>query len=190
MKEYDLKKLLEEEEFLQQKIDSFFKEKILKKQPVEKEEILGHVFKAERNFQFVTSNTEMGFLDWAIAGCYYASYHAAVALIMTKGYSSKNHLATLCILIKEFYEKGLSQEEIIALSQLLDYQDILFYVESKNKREDATYSTKTRFEKSTVEQLNLKAHLFFSKIKNLLKRTLNNYLNSVKVLKDNFASVY
>jgi len=55
------------------------------------------------------------------------------------------------------------------LSQLLDYQDVLFYVESKNKREDATYSTKTKFDKPEVEQLRIKAALFVSKIKSILK---------------------
>jgi uncharacterized protein (UPF0332 family) len=83
---------------------------------------------------------------------------------MTKGQSSKNHLATLCVLIRDFYGKGLTEEDIETLSNLLDYQDVLFYVESKNKREDATYSTKTRYTKLEVGSLKLKASLFVAKI--------------------------
>ncbi|MBS3137367.1 HEPN domain-containing protein [Candidatus Woesearchaeota archaeon] len=113
---------------------------------------------------------KIGFLDWSIIGCYYACYHATHALIITKGYSSKNHLATLCILIKEFYRKGLNKEEIEILSNFLDYQDVLFYVESKNKREDATYSSKIRFTKEEVESLRIKAILFVSKIKEMIKK--------------------
>ena len=103
-----------------------------------------------------------------ITGCYYASYHSALALILTKNYSSKNHLATLLILIKEFYKKGLNKQEIEDLAKLLDYQDILFYVESKDKRERATYTTKINYDKKEVEELKLKSSLFVSKIKNML----------------------
>ncbi|MDO8656989.1 MAG: hypothetical protein Q7K45_07170 [Nanoarchaeota archaeon] len=87
---------------------------------------------------------------------------------MTKGYTSKNHLATLCILIKEFYQQGLSLEDIETISNFLDYQDVLFYVESKNKREDATYSSKIKFTKEEVESLRIKAVLFVSKIKEMV----------------------
>lgn len=88
---------------------------------------------------------------------------------MTKDYSSKNHLATLIILIKEFYNKELTKEDIKNFADMLDYQDILFYVESKNKREDATYSTKIVYSKQEAEQLRMKAALFVSKIKELIK---------------------
>ena len=62
----------------------------------------------------------------------------------------------------------IRKEDIEILSNLLDYQDVLFYVESKNKREDATYSTKTKFGKQEVEQLRIKSNLFVAKIKNIL----------------------
>ena len=42
-------------------------------------------------------------------------------------------------------------------------------VESKNKREDATYSTKILYTKKEAEQLRIKATLFVSKIKELVK---------------------
>ena len=133
------------------------------------EEIEGHILKAEHNLTFVKDNIKLNHLDWAITGCYYASYHAASALIMTRDYASKNHLATLLILTKEFYKKELTREDIKNFAELLDYQDILFYVESKNKREDATYSTKILYTKEEAEQLRIKATLFVSKIKELIK---------------------
>lgn len=52
---------------------------------------------------------------------------------------------------------------------MLDYQDVLFYIESKDKREDATYSTKLKFNQSEAEQLRVKAVLFINKIKLILK---------------------
>ena len=87
---------------------------------------------------------------------------------MKSGYSSKNHLATLCVLIQKYYRKELNKEDIELIAHFLDYQDLLFYVESKNKREDAAYSTKVAFEKKEVEQLRIKAVLFVSKVKSIL----------------------
>ena len=57
------------------------------------------------------------------------------------------------------------------LSKFLDYHDIMFYVESKNKREDATYSTRLLFDKKEVEDARLKAVLFVNKIKGILLET-------------------
>ncbi len=170
MQEYDLHKLMNSKELLSERIQYFTEKSILKNQDVDKEEIKGHLLKAEHNLRFATTLSEE-FLDWVIAACYYSSYHAAIALLLTKGFSSKNHLATLCILIREFYGNGLNKEDITALSQLLDYKDILFYVESKNKREHATYSAKIAFDKKDVDPLKMKAALFVSKIKTLLKGT-------------------
>lgn len=172
MKEYDLNKLIENHEIVDKNIQQFIKANILVKQPVDIEEINGHILKSDHNLRFVAETIKQNFLDWAITGCYYASYHAALALIMTKNYSSKNHLATLCVLIKEFYKKGLNKEDIELISLFLDYKDILFYLESKNKREDAAYSTKTRFDKKEVEALRIKAVLFASKIKAIIGENL------------------
>lgn len=160
MKEYDLNRLLEDKELVDTILREFLITGVLVQQEKDKSEIQGHILKAEHNLRFIHENFKLGFFDWAIVGCYYASYHAALAMILTKGYSSKNHMATLCVLIKEFYKKELTQEDIQILSHFLDYQDVLFYVESKNKREDATYSTKTRFTKQEVEALKIKASLF------------------------------
>jgi len=48
---------------------------------------------------------------------------------------------------------------------------LLFYVESKNKREDATYSTKSKFDKNEVEKLRIKAILLVAKFKSILEKT-------------------
>jgi len=168
MKEYDFNKLMEQPELVEEKITELSEKKVLRKQSVDVEEIIGHLLKAENNLRFILENIKLGFYDWSITGCYYACYHAALGLILTKGYFSKNHLATLCVLIKEFYQKELSKEDLEVLANVLDYQDVLFYVESKNKREDATYSTKTKFDKRDVEQLRIKAVIFVAKIKSIV----------------------
>ena len=173
MKEYDFHQLLENNVLVEQKIRDFLGKEILKKQNVDKQEIEGHILKADHNLRFVAENIKLGFVDWAITGCYYASYHAAIALILTREYSSKNHLATLCILIKEFYRRELSKEDIEMLGEFVDYKDLLFYVESKNKREDASYSSNLKFDKKDAEGLRVKAVLFVSKIKEILKKEMH-----------------
>lgn len=169
MKEYDFEKLMNSPGLVEEKIKELLEKGILRKQAVDWEEIKGHLLKADNNLRFIMENIKLGFYDWSITGCYYACYHAALALILTKSYSSKNHLATLCVLIKEFYQKELNREDLDVLVNFLDYQDVLFYVESKNKREDATYSTKTKFEKKEVEQLRIKAVMFVSKARSIIQ---------------------
>jgi len=168
MREYDLKKLIDNPEIVSGKIAEFFDKNILFKQDVDKEEIKGHIMKAENNLRFVAEITKKRFFDWALNGCYYTCYHAALALIQTKGYTSKSHLATLCVIIHEFYKKELTKEDVETLYNFLGYEDILFYVEAKNKRENATYSTKLLFEGKDIEKLRIKAILFVNKIKNIL----------------------
>ena len=169
MREFDLQKLITNPMLVESRIREFIDAKSLFKQEVDKEEIKGHVLKAENNLRFVATIAEKKFFDWAITGCYYTCYHAALALIQTKGYTSKNHLATLCVIIREFYTKELTKEDIEILSKFLDYEDVLFYVETKNKREDATYSTKTKFDEKEVERLRIQAAMFVNKIKEILK---------------------
>lgn len=173
MKEYDINQLINNKKILEEKLEEFKIKKILNSQEIDIGEIKGHILKAENNLRFVAENTKLGFFDWAVTGCYYACYHAALGLILTKGYSSKNHLATLCILIKIFYNKELKKEDIETLSDFIDYQDLLFYVESKNKREDATYSTRLKFDKNDTEQLRIKAALFVSNLKSIIKTKID-----------------
>lgn len=170
MKEYDLNVLLASKQLVEEKLKQFVDERTLVRQEFDPEEIEGHILKSEHNLRFASEITKLKFFDWAIVGCYYACYHAALALILTRGYSSKDHMATLLVMIKEFYNKGLTQEDLNILANFLDYQDLLFYVESKNKREGATYSTKINFDKNDVEQLRVKAVLFVSKLKGMIEK--------------------
>ena len=167
MNEYDLKKLLEDKKYLIEKIN-IYNEKGLITKTDSKAEIKGHIEKSRHNSKFIqTINTEYN--DWKLIACYYAAYHAALALITTKGYSSKNHDATLCLIIRYFYNSGLTKEDIELLN-LLDAQDLFFYVESKQKREDAQYSTKIKYETKDVEKIRLKTLLFISKAEEIINK--------------------
>lgn len=166
MDEKDLKRLLEDKEYLEKRI-SFYQESNTTFHSDSKHEIKGHLEKARHNLSFL-KEIKLGYNDWMLVACYYAAYHAALSLILSKGYFSKNHDATLCILIKEFYNKELSKEDIILLN-MFDAQDLLFYVESKQKREEASYSTKIKFDINEVNSLKLKTTLFINKVGKIIE---------------------
>ena len=68
-------------------------------------EIKGHLNKAQHNLEFINDLNEEKYPDWILVGCYYAIYQSALALLINKGFFSKNHDATLCVLIKEYLKK-------------------------------------------------------------------------------------
>ena len=103
-----------------------------------------------------------------MVGCYYTLYHAALALLLNKGFFSKNHDATLCLLIRHYY-KEISPEEIELINfSFLNQEDFLFYAESKNKREDASYTTKIKFEKAETNKIIINTRLLFNKAKTII----------------------
>ena len=164
MNEYELRKLLNDSELVELRINEGISCKLITKTN-SKEEIKGHFEKSEHNLLFL-ENISADFNDWKFVVCYYAAYHAALALVASKGFASKSHDATLCLLIKYFYESGLSKEDIEMFNKF-DVQDLLFYAESKYKRENAQYSTKINFETNDVNDMKLKTKLFVNKAKEL-----------------------
>ncbi len=170
MNDKQLKELLKRNKLLDEKIAFYLKHKTLTKQIPNEQEIKGHIEKAEHNLEFVKATMENGYFDWAIVGCYYSTYHIVLALILRKGYFSKNHDATLCILIKEYYKESLTEGDIELLNKIyIDNQDILFYVKSKEEREKASYSTQIIFDDDYVQELIQKTLLFVRKIQNILE---------------------
>lgn len=165
----ELNLIIKNKSLLRKRLEFFSKKRIIQRVPLDKAEVLGHIEKAEHNLNFVKDNLNLGYGDWCVTGCYYAVYHAALALILSKGIYSKNHDATLCLLIKEYFNKGINQEDIFLINEFfIDYLDLVVYVQAKDKREDATYSTKYKFDKESVEDLRIKAIAFVNKCKTIL----------------------
>ena len=156
-----------------EKRNSDFKEYLLsgkiKKETEVKELIEGHLKKADHNLRFAKSTINLKeFNDWAIVTAYYAIYHASLALCALKGYATKDHNATLLILIKEFYRNGLEKEEIDIIGNIsIEKEEVLYYIEARTKRKKASYSIGVNFEKSEVELLRLKAISFVNKVKEI-----------------------
>jgi len=160
---------LENEQRRDKDFQRYIEIKKIKKETEIKELVQGHLEKADHNLKFVKLTIELKeFNDWAIVSSYYAIYHASLALCALKGYSTKDHLATLLILIKEFYQKGLDKEEIEVVNKTtLEKEQVLYYIEAKNKRTKASYSPKRIFEKEETETLRQKAISFVNKAKEI-----------------------
>jgi len=90
-------------------------------------------------------------------------------LIRAKEVYSKNHDATLCLLARDYYQSGITKEDIELINVFfLDYQDLLIYVHTKDRREEASYSSKYNFDKNKVEELRLKTIDFINKARGIL----------------------
>jgi len=132
--------------------------------------ILAHLEKSEYNLQFSKFLLkEDRFIDWAVVGLYYALYHASLALLADKGYSSKDHNATICFIIRNYSE--FSTEDIRIYSDLiLTREEINFYTTLKSNRQHANYSTNTMFKKDQVEEWRIKSINFMKKVEKILKK--------------------
>ena len=148
----------------------YLEKRKIKVETEKKELVNGHLDKADHNLKFVQSTLELGeFNDWAIVSAYYSIYHASLALCALKGYSTKDHFATLLIVIKEFYNKGLGREEIETIGKTtMEKEEVLYYIEAKTKRNKASYSTQKIFDKKEAENLRLKAIDFVNKAKEII----------------------
>ena len=167
-----LNRLLSEEELVAEKVREYLAVKSVHQAPVDKEQVRGHLAKADHNLRFVSDNIKLKYYDWCVTVCYYAMYHAALAMIGHRGYYSKSHDATLCVLIKEHYKKGVSAQEIELINRcFLDTQEIVFYVQAKERRQDASYSTRIIFDRQLVSELRIKAALFVDKAKRIIENT-------------------
>lgn len=134
-------------------------------------EVFGHISKAKRNLQFSRKVIDelKEFYEWPIVSYYYAVYQSALALCALKNYKTKKHLATIAILIKYFYPKHLSKEDLQMITNtMMEEEDIKELVELKNQREDATYSISIKYEKELVEKLGKKAISFVNKAERII----------------------
>ncbi len=87
MDEKDLKSLLEDKEYLEKRLLFYQSNHIMFKSD-SKHEIKGHLEKSRHNLSFL-KEIKSEYNDWMLVACYYAAYHAALALILSKGYFSK-----------------------------------------------------------------------------------------------------
>ena len=156
-------------------LNFYLKKGIIKKEQEKEHLSKSHINKVDSNLDFINSLLKEGrFYDWAIVGCYYAIYHSALSLLSIKGYSSKNHLATLCSLIYFYYsplnKSKLNKEDIkLIVKSSIEKQEVSYFVDAKEKRETASYGLQ-KYNKQEAEDLRENTILFINKVKMILDR--------------------
>ena len=114
---------------------------------------------------------EERFYDWVISGYYYAIYHASLALIASKDYTSKSHYATLCVIIYFFHHEKLhlNEEDINIIQHSMDKTGIEIITETKELRERASYGVSGNFEIKLVNKSKENAIYFINKTREILQ---------------------
>ena len=123
---FNWERWLENKEECKKEFEKYLAKKMIKIEDETEDLSISHIKKVDHNLDFV--GDLMGgekFYDWVIVGCYYSIYHATLALLSMKGYSSKNHTATLCSLINLYYKEGLEKEDIELEFKQLDCGDYI-----------------------------------------------------------------
>ena len=165
----DIDRLFSEKEYLEKELNFFMLKKQIKKIDNNKELVVSHIKKARHNLEFFKLNREHHkFNGWLIVTLYYTLYHSALALITKKNYSSKNHYATILILIKEY---SITRDEAKLLDDLsISKEDAELYTNLKDDRHDASYTTNIKFSKEMIEDYENKVLDFMNKAEELIQR--------------------
>lgn len=159
------------EKLLDDKIEFLISKKQLIKIEFNEKLISAHLDKSKHNLQFFNKNKDdSNFNDWLIVTLYYALYHGALALLIKKGYTSKNHTATLLFLIKNY---SISIDEINLLNELLiNKKDAQLYTDLKFERHNASYSTNIIFSKEKIKYYRNRVIEFIQKVEDIINNKI------------------
>ena len=163
----NINKLFSDKDFLEKEIKFFESKKQIRKITENKELVKSHLKKARHNLKFFKLNKERNeFNDWLIVALYYSLYHSALALITNKKYYSKNHYATILLLIKEY---RIDKEDIELINELsIDKEDAELYTSLKDERHQASNSTETLFSKNKIIEYEDKVLEFINKTEEIV----------------------
>ena len=165
----NIDKLFLDKKYLENELNFFITKKHIKKIINNPELVNSHLKKARHNLEFYKLNKEHHkFNDWLIVTLYYSLYHSALALITNKNYSSKNHYATILILIKEY---SITKDEARLLNELsINKEDAELYTNLKADRHYASYTTNIKFNQETTNTYETKVIDFINKTEELIQR--------------------
>jgi len=164
----DIDRLFADKEYLKSEIAFFLSKKHIKIITKNHELISSHMEKAKHNLEFYQLNKKHDkFNDWLVVMLYYALYHSALALITNKKYASKNHYATILILIKEY---SITKEEAQLLNELsINKEDAELYTQLKDDRHNASYATNIKFDNQTIRDYESKVNEFINKAQEMIQ---------------------
>ena len=164
----DINRLFSDKEYMEKEINFFITKKQIKNISNNPELAKSHIKKARHNMEFYKLNKEhTKFNDWLIVTLYYSLYHCALALITNRNYSSKNHYATILILIKEY---SITIDEAKLLNELsINKEDAELYTNLKGDRHNASYATNIKFSRETIKDYENRVLDFVNKTEELMQ---------------------
>ena len=165
----NIDKLFSDKEYLEKELNFFITKKQIKKIDKNPELVNSHIKKTRHNLEFFKLNKEHPkFNDWLIVTLYYSLYHSALALITNKNFSSKNHYATILILIKEY---AITKDEARLLNELsINKEDAELYTTLKDDRHNASYATNIKFSQETIDNYESQVLDFINKTEELIQK--------------------
>lgn len=165
----DIDRLFSDKQYLEKELSFFITRKQINVIDKNKELVNSHLKKARHNLEFFKLNKEhYKFNDWLIVTLYYSLYHCALALITNRNYSSKNHYATIILLIKEY---SITKDEAKLLNELsINKEDAELYTNLKEDRHDASYATNIKFSQEAIEDYENKLLDFINKAEELIQK--------------------
>ncbi len=165
-----IKEYFENLAVLEKELNFHFSKKNIIQEETAKKLVNAHLEKAKHNLRtadLLISNKDYN--DWVVISLYYALYHSCLALLAKKGYSSKNHTATLLFIIKNYSDISKEEIEMIDKTQLTK-SDAEFYTSLKQDRHDASYSTESIFSEDSIKDLRKRTIAFINKIETILEK--------------------
>ena len=88
-------------------------------------------------------------------------------MIINKQYTSKNHYATILILIKEY---AITKDEARLISELsISKEDAELYSNLKGDRHNASYTTKSKFDNETIKLYEYQVLDFINKTEEIIQ---------------------
>ena len=165
----DIDNLFNDKKLLDGQYAFFLKKRLLVNIGDNEDLVTAHLEKARHNMLFFEKNiNDSQFNDWLIVTLYYALYHAVLALIAKKGYSSKNHTASLVFLIKHYSQL---KEDIFLMHELsIKKEDAELYTKLKEDRHKASYESKVSFTDKSIDNYKQKVKDFIQKAEEFIQQ--------------------
>ncbi len=165
-----IKQLFSNRVLLEKELGFFIAKKQIKKIQRNPDLALPHLQKAKHNLAFYKLNKNRNsFNDWLIVVLYYSLYHSALALIIQRGYVSKNHYATILVLMNEYL---VSEDEVEFIDELsVTKEDANLYTSLKEERHSASYMTGLKFTNDKIVFYEDKVIEFLNKTEEILKNS-------------------
>ena len=132
-----------------------------------------YLTKALHNFNAITDFHDYGYSDWSASASFYSLYHGLLAILVQRGYESRNQSCTFA-LIEEFIEKGEIQNlNLDDLKEIFDKDitsDLAHSAKILDIREQMQYSTKTSLAEQEFQALKKRTKELLDKIRQELER--------------------